>query len=77
MGYGVILDCAVTRTRRAVETTLEGDDENAALRRAVMTLADHLDDLIELFEKLNRTVMTVGLAIVTALIAATIGTLLS
>jgi len=76
MGDGVVLDHPVSRTRRAVETTLEGEDEVAALRRAVFTLADHTDDLIEMTEKLNKTIMTVGLGIITSLVAAAIGTLL-
>ena len=76
MGDGVVLDHPVSRTRRAVETTLEGEDEVAALRRAVFSLADHTDDLIEMTEKLNKTIMTVGLGIITSLVAAAIGTLL-
>jgi len=76
MGDGVVLDHPMSRTRRAVETTLEGEDEVAALRRAVFTLADHADDVIEMTEKLNKTVMTVGISIITSVIAAAIGVLL-
>lgn len=68
----------MTRTRRAVETTMNGDtqDIDPAVRRAVLTLADHTDDLIEQLERLNKTVLAVGIGIITSLIAAAIGTLL-
>jgi len=69
----------MSRTRQAVETTMNGDADHIdpAVRRALMTLADHIDDALVTIEKLNKTVMYVGGAIMTSLIAATIGTLLS
>ena len=66
------------RARRAVETTMNGDVNSVdpAVRRAVLTLADHIDDLSGDVVKLNKTVLTVGMGIITSLIAAAIGTLL-
>ena len=68
----------MTRTRRAVETTINGDSDelHGATKRGLFTLADHVDDLIKEVESLRRTVQVVGTGIVMALVSAVLSFLL-
>jgi hypothetical protein len=62
------------RARRALETTLNGDTLNIepAVRRGLLTIADHVDDLANQIDLLRRTVTVVGTGIVLALVTAAI-----
>ena len=67
----------MTRTRRAVETAITAEnaiDENT--RRGLLTLADHVDELVREIESLRKTVLGTGGAIVVALISAAVSTII-
>ena len=68
----------MTRTRRAIETTINGDSESldGATKRGLFTLADHVDDLIREMESLRKTVQVVGTGIVMALVSAVLSFIL-
>lgn len=54
----------------------EADQSDPALRRAVITLADHVDDVAAQMDALRKMVFGVGAAIVTALLSSAIATLI-
>lgn len=68
--------------RLKVETALNGDADRVdpALRRSLLLLADHVDqlarELSEQAKRTQRTVIGVGTTIIGALIAAALGTFL-
>ena len=67
----------MTRTRRAVETAITDDAKlDPPTRRGLLTIADHVDELVREVESLRKTVLGTGGAIVLALVSAAISTII-